>query len=298
MTDEREQLQQARDLIMRKRFADARAILYTLPNNPTARKWIAKLDELDPAAPPRPIPRPPAGTWSSQETDQILLAGRTIRYGASGVVITMAILMIAGFFLFSWLDMGNLFGGFGGMLEEADVESSTDMKITAMEIWMGNNSGENFTLGFDSIMNETSSNSGGIANVRLLDRFLILIPIGALILLGLAWMYASGEMAPITALTIMTVLSLLLLLFPLGWQELSERNWESSMKESMAADFGDAGLEGDVSFDFGFSALFVGLLTDLYSTGEQQLLGGIAFAACLMALLVELTMRGSALQAR
>lgn len=39
-------LQAARELIREKKYSEARAILVTISNDPTAAKWIAKIDEI------------------------------------------------------------------------------------------------------------------------------------------------------------------------------------------------------------------------------------------------------------
>lgn len=46
---ERENLQKARDLISAKNYDEARAILGKMPQNQTAQKWLAKLDEIAPS---------------------------------------------------------------------------------------------------------------------------------------------------------------------------------------------------------------------------------------------------------
>lgn len=46
MDIDRELLQKARELIMRRRFDDARRILQAMPDNPTAVSWLAKLNEI------------------------------------------------------------------------------------------------------------------------------------------------------------------------------------------------------------------------------------------------------------
>lgn len=42
-------LQAARELIQAKNYEAARAVLVTMPNDPTAVKWLAKLDRIAPA---------------------------------------------------------------------------------------------------------------------------------------------------------------------------------------------------------------------------------------------------------
>ena len=48
MTNERDQLLKAQNLIKAKKYSEARILLNTIPTNPTARKWLAKLEEIAP----------------------------------------------------------------------------------------------------------------------------------------------------------------------------------------------------------------------------------------------------------
>lgn len=50
-------LQAARELLQEKRYQEARSLLQTIPNDPTAQKWLVKLDEIVPVKPSpiRPI---------------------------------------------------------------------------------------------------------------------------------------------------------------------------------------------------------------------------------------------------
>ncbi|MBK8032227.1 MAG: hypothetical protein IPK17_22665 [Chloroflexi bacterium] len=49
-------LQAARELIQEKQYAAARAVLETLPTDPAAKQWLAKLNQIAPAYPaPPPI---------------------------------------------------------------------------------------------------------------------------------------------------------------------------------------------------------------------------------------------------
>lgn len=46
-------LQAARELLQEKRYQEARSLLQTIPSDPTAQKWLAKLDQIAPTAPQR-----------------------------------------------------------------------------------------------------------------------------------------------------------------------------------------------------------------------------------------------------
>jgi len=78
MNDERERLLQAKELVGEKRFDEARAILRTMPHNPTAQKWLDQLDRSGGATPPPPAtpqraPNPPASAFEPRpDTDAAL----------------------------------------------------------------------------------------------------------------------------------------------------------------------------------------------------------------------------------
>jgi hypothetical protein len=181
----------------------------------------------------------------------------------------MAVLMIASFFLAPWMDLTQI--GFMGMDFSAlsDNVDEGPLKITAMELWTGRNSGEDFAIDMDHP-------EGGFAHVRLLDRLLILIPAGAIVLAWFAWMYASGDTNGLMTVGIMVVIAFLLLAAPYAWESLSSQQIEDDFKASMQ-------IEGDISgFDVGgmFGTVF-NIWEDTYSTGEQKILGLLALLACL-----------------
>lgn len=285
METERDLLLRARDLIKARQFDDARAILSGLPDSATAQAWLAKLDTI---APP-PIPTSPplrAGVStpaSAPGTIHLTMNTALLRYLVGGITALMALVMLAGFFLFSWLDLGeiNLFGmSINAMSEGLDVDRG-ELNITAMEIWMGRNSGQDFTL------DAAQSDGGGIADVRLLDRFLIFIPVLALVLIWLAWIYTTDSAQARPALAIMTALALVLLIFPFAWEQLSENNWENAFKGAITADTESLDSEFDLDFSFGLESMFAGMMTSTYSTGEHKLAAGIATLFCLVGLALE-----------
>jgi hypothetical protein len=56
MTTTKEKLQQAKEYIQQRDYDRARRILNKLPDNATAQKWLAKLDEIAPVAKPKKRP--------------------------------------------------------------------------------------------------------------------------------------------------------------------------------------------------------------------------------------------------
>lgn len=306
--DDRAQLQHARDLIMQKQFAEARAILRALPHNTTAQKWLAKLDEIAPeAAPPQtpaapaaaprvqaeqpapaiqPIaPRPAAAPASQSVNIALNLDIRMVRYAVGGIVALMAVFMIAGFVWLPWMDLSEIsfFGmsvdAFGG---EFEVDKGP-LEITALEIWMGRNDGEDFTLSLEN------PDAGGFANVRLLDRFLLLVPFLALVLGWLAWVYAfpaGSDLDPVISAGIMAFVALVLFLFPLAWQEMSTDAMEDDLRAEMQIEGAD-----DLGLDFFDMGMFTSFYTEAYSTGEQQLFGVLALLAALAGFGAEFMLR-------
>jgi hypothetical protein len=122
--------------------------------------------------------------------------------------------------------------------------------------------------------------------VRTLDRLLILIPAGGLALIWLAWSYfTSSPRLRRPVLMIMAAVALGLFLFPFAWESFSNRNLKASYEDSLQ--YGDEFGDFDSGFSAMGSAMLVEVASDAYSTGEQKLLGGLAFAACLVALFVE-----------
>lgn len=58
-SNERDKLLQAKELVSQKRYDEARAILVTMPDNPTAQKWLNQLANVGGGTPaPQPAPPP------------------------------------------------------------------------------------------------------------------------------------------------------------------------------------------------------------------------------------------------
>ena len=62
--DEKQELEKAKQLIITKEFGQARKVLFHLPNNVTAQKWLLKLDEIAPFSQQAPAPKVPEKTIS------------------------------------------------------------------------------------------------------------------------------------------------------------------------------------------------------------------------------------------
>lgn len=313
--DERAQLQRARELIMQQRFSEARMILRSLQDHPTAQQWLAKLDAIAPPEPESPVAPapdvpsdasaastttppvggvpgtavPPAVRGESQQVNLAFnLDVQLVRYILAGVIGVMGVLMIAAFFVAPWMDMGNInFMGFSADMFGGEVDRGP-LEITASEIWFGRNGDENFTL--DLAVEDGGS---GFADVRLVDRFLIVVPVLGLVLAWLAWVYAfPGDLrnARLSIAGMIAIVAFILLVFPFAWEELSTNAMEDDLESMMQ-------MEGDTDLDdFGFffdMGMFTGIYTDAYSTGEQQMFGILAMVAALLTLGLEFMAGGS-----
>ena len=76
---------------MQRQFDDARAILNTLPDDPTAQQWLAKLDEIAPRGPTPAMQssaQPPPAVASPQAG--LGLTTSRLRYLVGGVVMVVA----------------------------------------------------------------------------------------------------------------------------------------------------------------------------------------------------------------
>lgn len=201
-----------------------------------------------------------------QRTQQIggFVRSNTFTFAIGGSLIALGVLMLIGSFLFGWIS--------------TDLEG-LDGSASAMSIWMGGND-DIKTLDIDLLIettnpfNDDADDIGGFGDVRLLDRFLILLPLGALALIALsaAYMFLLNNLpwlTPLRALVGMAGISCFLLLFPLIWESLSINNWRSS----------DAA--GSVA-----STQLSLLGNELNSTGEQQILGFLAFMVAMTGLVL------------
>lgn len=298
MAADRERLVAAREHILNQDFAAARAILVALPDDPTAQAWLAKLDAMEAAAAPAPSapaglpPMPSPGQISDVTRSQATLSAAALarlRWGLAGAVILSALLMVVGFFAFSWLDFSesSLFGfNIGTMLDaDATLDDDGQLSVTAMEIWMGRNNGEDFSLDL------RQPAGGGLSDVRLLDRTLILIPFGALVLAWLAWNYGAGEGSRLVTLGLLVTLAGALLAYPLLWQSLSESDWDDDLRAGMVAGGEGPNTEFDIELEILGGGLFtdplVQFFTDAISTDEQQVFGALALMAGLAAFAAE-----------
>lgn len=91
----REILQQARQLIIEERYADARSLLITIKEHPTAREWLAKIDsalgDANNDVSSTNIPR-----RRSTVTRQSDLRGIRLIYLLSTVIVGLLIIIILG----------------------------------------------------------------------------------------------------------------------------------------------------------------------------------------------------------
>ncbi|HEX3052786.1 MAG TPA: TIR domain-containing protein [Aggregatilineaceae bacterium] len=196
--------------------------------------------------------------WTQQATTPrpFPLSLTLLRRIVGGIVLLTAILMFFGFFSASWMNA------------EEDVDD-----LTAWDIWKGKSNGEAFTL---DLSDENAS--GGFGDVRGMDRLLLLIPLGAVVLGVLAIQYTFGRVPLLEKLSrrntaiILTAVALLLFLYPSLWESSSSSNWRDTWSTYSDADYAD---------------YYLSVLEDSYSTGQQAAYGLIALLAGIAAVALE-----------
>lgn len=98
-------LRAASELIREENYPVARAVLKTIPNDPMAQKWLARLDEVAPLPrvelrPPAPPPKRSSSRWLILLTVVILLVGgyliwQRIRYNQYADRITESVVALS-----------------------------------------------------------------------------------------------------------------------------------------------------------------------------------------------------------
>lgn len=175
-----------------------------------------------------------------------------LRWIIGALAVLMAALMLLGFFAASWL------------------ENPDGDKLTAWELWIGKDDGEEITMSL------STDAEGGFGDVRFLDRLLILIPLGALLLGALGVNYAFRRfinLSPRTTAIALLVTALILFLLPFVWQMWSTSNWRGDLK--------DLDFSGDLLDNM------LDTFTDTYNTGQQIAFGLIALLAGIAAVALE-----------
>ena len=267
MFNEREILQQAHGLIKQRQFHQARQVLLKIPQNPIAQKWLSKLDEIAPGD-TASVPQS-ASTASSHADDKPAVNFSSLLRSFVAVFMGIAgVLMILVFVLVPWIDMGEtaLYQEIAAMEGVSMEEDQGMLEMTPLEIFMGENNGESFSL-------DLEAEGGGIAHVRFIDRLLIMFPVGGLLILALAYLYAMGNMSRLTCAFLWVVLALALSFFPPVWESASNSEIEDS--------FSDV----DPSMVFGGGE---NLYEDGYTTGTPLLIGLPALGVAVLALFGEL----------
>lgn len=106
------------------------------------------------------------------------------------------------------------------LVEAQPLVDAEGVTLSAMDIWLGNNEAIP-TLDLQAFTDGKS----GFSAVRTVDRALILIPLGGLVLVLIGGMYLSSRLDAKRALLSTTVVALILSLFPFIWQVFSTGQW-------------------------------------------------------------------------
>jgi pSer/pThr/pTyr-binding forkhead associated (FHA) protein len=247
---------------------EQRKVKETLPSLPIQSTFI----DYKPTAPP--------------SAAKIGLADQTnFRYAVGGSIIGLALIMMVGFFLFSWIEVNrsktaeriNTRLGAESALFNITPESlgNADYKLTAIQIWLGND---------NNAILEFNQSESGFGNVRLIDRVLIFLPLMAIILVILAGLYMQGRLQARLAFGLILILALVINAIPPLWQLFSTADWRQAVQDALQSN--NAGLDTN-TLDTLTDATVIGLNSG-YSYMEQVILGGLILVMSLVGLLTSL----------
>ncbi|MFP4323648.1 MAG: hypothetical protein ACLFTK_14440 [Anaerolineales bacterium] len=300
-TPEEQALMRAKDLIAAKRYDDARRILQAIDHDPVAQKWLAKLEEI---APPQasiagdlgamgfeeplfpdehPAPIRPLNTAQPAPSTLDLLLHSS--YPVLVIAIILGAVLIA--LLFNFLADPWLQGPFPN---GSSMQASGCDEITAVHIFIGE-CDNSFTVAVDSGVYDpqTSEDVGGLVRVRVVDRFLVVVPI-MVGLIVIVFLRMLTEKAYLGSMMSIVAFAFVLLVFPFLWEIGSQASWENNLERR--AIFDRTGQTAESLQTYNIAAF-----TDLYDTADFKVLAGAFFAISLLGLLfvgaVELGFLGS-----
>lgn len=257
--EDRSRFERAKEL-----FAQAQTILREMPGNKRANRWIRRVDNIDrpimgerffdagPGATPqqRMIHFINEGKSAQTRSDlRNFLYSDNFRYLVGGVAIFAALMIILGFFIFSWVEIGR-------------------DSLTPTQIWLGTND----TYG--SLDLTKFDEDTGFGDVRLIDRLLILILPLALGLGAIGWLYLQKKLPMRTALLALVMTAFILLIFGFFWRTLSTNSWKGNLKEQFGYD--DLSERQQDDFDERLDEM-IDDAKSYYSTGEHEFYSFIAF---------------------
>lgn len=257
--------------VVKEIFTQAQGILGQMPENRRAKKWSTRLDNIDKpypgerffdagmdATPQQRILHFINESKSSQTRSDLqdFVNSSTFRYIMGGTAALMAVLIILGFFIFSWVEIA--------------LFATKPETMTPLQIWLGTND----EFGTLDIAKAAEEEETGFGDVRLLDRLLILIPPLAIGLLMVAVLYLRKQLPTKTALIALVGLSFALLMFGFFWRTFSTMNWRGGLKET--ADYEELPESVREDLDENIDEQ-IDVYKTFYSTGEHELYAFLAF---------------------
>lgn len=237
------------------------------PHDPGPTRNISSFPN-DPSRPDTNVP----SDWSyATYTPPLALSSMadqpTYRYVVGGLLMAASLLAIVGFFVFSWMDFDHtkMLAAMNNQRDEAPLlppESlnTTDYSLSALDIWLG--SKDNAILDMESVQS-------GISSVRPIDRVLVILPLLAILVVGLVGLYMQGHLEARLAFGLILTLVLLINAIPPLWQLLSSADWEQYLQTQLEAIPNADSTMIETLKDSTLAGLNSG-----YSYGEQTLLGG------------------------
>lgn len=243
-----------------KLIDEAKQKLAAIPDHPRAARWSSRLEHVD-----RPILvanrflTPPAGAKPLQRVRHVIQEARSsqtrhdlkrwlfsssYRQWLGGMAVVVGVLVFLSFFFMSWVEMPASLGG--------DKAS-----LTPASIWTAAN--EDYPTFDLKKLGEEDRDDLGFGDIRLIDRFLIFIPLFGIALAAVGVLYLMKRLDTRTAVLAIVGLLIVMVLFSAFWKTASTTNIRGKT-EDIYGDNNNQLVDNTVD-----------LFKDSYSTGEYAL---------------------------
>ncbi|MCB9436831.1 MAG: hypothetical protein H6673_07520 [Anaerolineales bacterium] len=253
--EDADRFQQAQKLI-----DEAKQKLAAIPDHPRAARWSSRLEHVD-----RPILvanrflTPPAGAKPLQRVRHVIQEARSpqtrhdlkrwlfsssYRQWMGGMAVVVGVLVFLSFFFMSWVEMPASIGGDKASLTPASIWTAANDDYPTFDL---------------KKLSEENRDDLGFGDIRLIDRFLIFIPLFGIALAAVGVLYLMKRLDTRTAVLAIAGLLIVMVLFSAFWKTVSTTNIRGKA-DDLYGDNNDQLVDNTVD-----------LFKDSYSTGEYAL---------------------------
>lgn len=204
---------EAQQLLQQGRYKEARWKLAQLRNNEIAQQWLRELDEIERRQKQEAAAREFAATYKPDSPAQRIgdfVRSTNFNVGVGSLMMALCLAQLVMWMMIPWIKGPDLLTGTRQELECAPVEIVAG-RLDCQR--MGYIDPELFARG-----------NTGFISVRLVDRFLAVIPLLAIIGLVFAWSYAAQRAEVFNAYAVLLAVGVGLAAFPFAWEYFSGDN--------------------------------------------------------------------------